>query len=160
MIRSENRAAQPCKEAGLVDRIKRSEGLKALRDLIDGRITNDEFMSRFPRSKDDSGITVILEAAWLQFSDLRTHKLTGRDSPAPERRAMLERCCMFLSTDLEFQWPPFKSAIGQGLLQLIGLGRPLEAIQREYKSAGDFEVWPFLKRSDYEASTKSIQSCE
>jgi hypothetical protein len=96
----------------------------------------------------------------MQFSDRRIHKLTGRDSPAPELRAVLERCCVFLSTNLEFQWPPSKSRIGKGLLQLIGLGRPLEAADNEYKSVGDFEVWPFLKRSDYEASTKSTQSCE
>jgi hypothetical protein len=144
----------------MVDRINRNEGLKTLRDLLDGRINNDEFVSRFPRAEHDPALAAILQAAWMQFSDGRVHKLTGRDSPAPELRAVLERCCAFLSTNLEFQWPQPKSRIGKGLMQLIGLGRPLEAADKEYKSVGDFEVWPFLKRSDYEASTKSIQSCE
>jgi hypothetical protein len=138
----------------MVDRVKRSEGLRTLRDLLDGRITNDEFVRRFPRAEHDSALAAILQAAWMQFSDRREHKLTGRDSPAPELRAVLERCCVFLSTSLEFEWPPVKTRIGKGLLQLIGLGRPLDAADDEYKSAGDFDVWPFLQRSDYEASVK------
>jgi hypothetical protein len=160
MIRSEERITQPRYGGGMVDRINRNEGLKTLRDLLDGRITNDEFINRFPRAEQDPALAAILQATWMQFSDRRTHKLTGRDSPAPELRVVLERCCAFLSTNLEFQWPPSKARIGKGLLQLVGLGRPLEAADNEYKSAGDFDVWPFLERSDYEASTKSTESCE
>jgi hypothetical protein len=139
----------------MVNRVKRSEGLTTLRDLLDGRITNDEFVSRFPRAEQDPALAAILQAAWMQFSDRRVHKLTGGDSPSPELRAILERCCVFLSTDFEFQWPPSRSRIGKGLLQLIGLGRPLDTADEEYKSVGDFEVWPFFKRIDYEASVKS-----
>jgi hypothetical protein len=138
----------------MVDRTKRKEGLKTLRDLLDARITNDEFISRFPRTEKDPALVAILQAAWMQLSDRRVHKMTGRDCPPPKLRAVLERCCVFLGTDLEFQWPTSKSRIGKGLLQLIGLGRPIEAADQEYKSAGDFEVWPFLSRSDYEASAK------
>lgn len=142
----------------MVDLVRRSEGLRTLRDLLDGRITNDEFVRRFPRAEHDPALAAILQAAWMQFSDQRVHKLTGRDSPVPELRAVLERCCVFLNTSLEFEWPPVKTRIGKGLLQLIGLGRPLDAADDEYKSAGDFDVWPFLKRNDYELSRKSTQS--
>ena len=100
----------------MVDRTNRNEGLKNLRDWLDGKITNDEFVSRFPRAEQDPALAAILQAAWMQFSDGRVHKLTGRDSPAPKLRAVLERCCVFLSTDLEFQWPPSKSRIGKGLI--------------------------------------------
>lgn len=139
----------------MVDRTKRNEGLRVLRDLLEGRITNDEFVSQFPRGRHDPGLGAILQAAWMQFSDLRVHKLTGRDSPAPGPRAILERCCVFLGTDLEFEWPASHSRIRKGILQLIGIGRPLDAADEKYKSSGDFEVWPFLKRSDYEATTKN-----
>jgi hypothetical protein len=33
----------------------------------------------------------------------------------------------------------------------IGLGRRFKAAEEEYKSKGDFEVWPFFRKSDYEA---------
>ena len=69
---------------------------------------------------------------------------------------MLERSWMFLNTDLEFRWPPAKSRIGKGLLKLIGFKKPFLAYEEEYKSHGDFEVWPFLKRSDYETSSGNL----
>jgi len=137
-------------EAPLVDRASRDVGAIVLRDLIDGRITNDEFMSSFPRGS-DLALLAVLDFAWRQFSDLRVHTLTGRDSPTPERQAMLERCLLFLSTDLEFEWPSPRHSIGRQLLQVLTLGRCFRLSAEEYKSKGEFEVWPFLRRGDYEA---------
>jgi hypothetical protein len=139
----------------LVDRANRDVGATVLRDLADGRITNDEFMRRFPRGTDDPALRAISDFAWTQFSDLRTHTLTGRDSPTLERRTALERCYLFLRTDLEFEWPAPTDSVGRGLLQILTLGRLFRPSQEEYKSKGDFEVWPFLRRSDYEARTRS-----
>lgn len=52
-----------------------------LRDLIDAKITNDQFVHQFPRSADDLALPAILKAAWMQFSDRRVYRLTGRDTP-------------------------------------------------------------------------------
>ncbi len=134
----------------MVDRGNRDVGATVLRDLVDGRITNDEFMGRFPRSTDPA-LRAILDFAWGQFSDLRVHKLTGRDAPTAERRACLERCYLFLRSDLEFEWPLPKPSIARGLLQIISLGRWFRASEEEYRSKGDFEVWPFFRKADYEA---------
>lgn len=141
----------------MVDRNKRDQAASTVRDLIDGKITNDEFIRQFPRSADDPALPAVLKAVWMQFSDHRVHKLTGRDNPTPELRAVLERCWLFLATDLEFQWPPAKSRVGKGLLQLIGLDRLFRTSDQQYKSRGDFEVWPFLKKSDYEVHKQNLE---
>jgi len=140
----------------MVERCKRDKAATVIRDLIDGKITNEEFMRQFPRSGDDPALPAILTAAWMQFSDRRIHRLTGRDTPTPDSRAVLERCWLFLATELEFQWPPRKSRVGKGLLQLIGFGGPFLASDQVYRSHGDFEVWPFLKTSDYEAHKRNL----
>ena len=140
----------------MVDRAKRDFGAAVLRDLLDGRITNDEFMGRFPRGTDPA-LRAVLDFAWKQFSDLRAHTLTERDAPTPERRAVLERCYLFLRTDLEFEWPMPTHTIRRGLLQILSLGRLFRPSEGDYKSKGDFEVWPFLRRSEYEAHALSPQ---
>ena len=140
----------------MVDRANRDVGAKILRDLIDGRITNDEFMSKFPRGTDPA-LRAILDFAWTQFSDLRAHALTGRDMPTPERRAVLERCYLFLSTDLEFEWPIPQPSVGRGLLQILTLGKLFRPSEGDYMSKGDFQVWPFLRRRDYETHAPSSQ---
>ena len=139
----------------MVDRNKRDKAAAALRDLIDGKITNDDFMAKFATCKDDPALRAVLYFAWGQFSDLRVHTLTGNDSPTPERRAFLERCCLFLMTDLEFEWPVPKPSLGKGLLEMIGLGRWFRPSEEEYKSKGEFDVWPFFRRGDYEAHALS-----
>ena len=136
----------------MVDRGSRDVGATVLQDLIDGKITNDEFMKRFNFPKNtDRALRAIFLFAWGQFSDLGAHKLTGRHAPTPERRAFLERCVLFLKTDLEFEWPLPKPSPARGLLEMIGLGRRFRAAEEEYTSKGDFEVWPFFRKADYES---------
>jgi hypothetical protein len=137
----------------LVDRENRDLGAVILRDFLEGRITNEEFVKRFPR-RNDPALSAVFYAVWLQFSDLRVHTLTGRDSPQPERRIILERCYLFLTTDLEFEWPVPKPSLVKGVLSMIGLGRLFRASEEEYKSKGDFAVWPFCRRSDYDAQVQ------
>jgi hypothetical protein len=138
---------------GMVDRRSRVIGATVLRDFIDGRITNDEFMEKFPRSTDPA-LNAILEFTWMQFSDLRVHKLAGHDAPTFGRRALLERCCVFLKTELEFEWPLPKHPVAWGLLQIITFGLRFRRFDEEYKSKGEFEVWPFIRRSDYDIAAK------
>ena len=133
----------------MVDPGSRDVGARVLRDLIDGRVTNDEFMSRFPRCKDPA-LRAILDFVWKQFSDVRVHTLTGPDSPKAECRSALDRCYLFLKTDLEFEWPAPEQSIAKGLLQIVSLGRFWRPSEEDYRSHGDFAVWPFLRRSDFE----------
>lgn len=81
----------------MIDRHKRETAAATIRDFIDGKITNDQFMRLFPRSADDPALPAVLKAVWMQFSDHRVHKLSGRDNPTPELRSVLERCWLFLN---------------------------------------------------------------
>ncbi len=140
----------------MVDRRNRDVGANVLQELIDGKITNDEFMNRFKFPKNtDPAIRAIFIFAWGQFSDLRAHRLTGRHALTPERRSVLDRCVLFLRTDQEFEWPLPKPSLTRGLLETIGLGRRFRVAEEEYKSKGDFEVWPFFRKGDYEARVSS-----
>jgi hypothetical protein len=135
----------------LVDRSIRDSAARVLKDLIEGRITNDAFMKTFPRSKNDSALNAILQFVWGQVSDFRVHTLTGRDKPPNERLDVLNRCYLFLTTDLKFEWPAPTRGIAKGLLQILTFGRGFRYSDNEYMAKGDFEVWPFLRKSDYAA---------
>jgi len=134
----------------MVDRNLRDAAAAVLEDFVDGRITNVEFEQRFPASKDDPALLAIRTESWFYYSDLSEHTLTGKRSLSREQGALLERCALFLKTALEFQWPLPKYGLKYGLIRLLGFGWLLKRREKKEMSMGDVDVWPFLKRSDYE----------
>src|SRR6266852_4943337 len=69
---------------------------------------------------------------------------------------LLERCLLFLSSDVEFQWPPPKFRLWYGILRLLGFGRTLKQREEEEMSIGDVDVWPFLRKAEYEEVSHKV----
>ena len=78
------------------------------------------------------------------------HTLTGKHALNDDNLAFFDRCISFLRNDFEFQWPRQKFRPRYGLLRLVGLGGVVKRWDDEEMSIGDKEMWPFLKRADYE----------
>ena len=134
----------------MIDRHAREIAAEALQKFMDGSISNEEYERRYPKSKDDPALWEIHVQVWFFYSDLKTHTLTGKHAPNAERRAFLERCILFLKSDAEFQWPRQKFRPWYGILRLLGFGRTLKRREEEEMSIGDKEVWPFLKKAQYQ----------
>jgi hypothetical protein len=134
----------------MIDRHARDTGADALRDFVEGSISNEEYERRYPKSKDDPALWEIYVQVWFFYSDVKAHTLTGKHALDQERRAFLERCILFLKSDIEFQWPRQKFRPWYGILRLLGFGRILKRREEEEMSIGDKEVWPFLKQAQYQ----------
>ena len=134
----------------MVDRRSRDIAADALRDLVEVSISNEEYERRYPKSKDDPALWEIFVQVWFFYSDLKTHALSDKHALNDEQRALLNRCILFLKSDNEFQWPRQKFRPWHGILRLIGFGRTLKRREEQEMSIGDKEVWPFLKKSQYE----------
>ncbi len=141
----------------MVDRHARDIAAEALREFMEGSISNREYERRFPRSKEDPALWGIYSWLWFCYSDTREHTLTGKDALTDEGRALIGRCLLFLKSDLEFQWPPTKLHLWYPLLRLIGLGRVVNRQIEKKMSIGDVEVWPFLRKADYEGAISKQQ---
>jgi hypothetical protein len=77
--------------------------------------------------------------------------MTGKHALNDEGRALVERCVLFLRTDLEFQWPvPSSLCLWYSFLRLVGLGWIVGRLAPQDMSIGDADVWPFLRKADYE----------
>lgn len=138
----------------MVDREARNKLAEAMRALANGLITNDEFEdNRLPRCKEDLAISeVFSKGAWLLYSDLEEYRLSGIHRLDDKTKSVVARWVLFLKTDLPYEWPT--SNIQQGLLRfftkLLTLGVANKGYERKFKSCGDIEVWPFLRRADFE----------
>jgi hypothetical protein len=140
----------------MIDQSRRDAARRVLRSFINGAITNDEFDVQFRGVEHDSALQAIKANVWMLYSDLHRHKLTGKHQPNAETRALLERCVLFLSTNLEFEWPVPKISLSNILPNLRfrvrkWLGRaPNREITKVESYGGDEDVWPFFRRSDYD----------
>jgi hypothetical protein len=134
----------------MVDRHARDIAASVLREFMEGSLSNQEYEKKYPRSKDDPALWEIYVQVWFFYSDVKTHKLTGKHAPNEEQRAFLERCILFLKSNNEFQWPRQKLRPWYGILRLLGFGRTLKRQEEAEMSIGDKDVWPFLKKGQYE----------
>ena len=140
----------------MIDRDARNTLAEAIRSLASGLITNDEFEDkRLPHSNDDPAISeVYSKGAWLLYSDLQEYRLSGIHRLDDKTKTVIARWVLFLKTDLPYEWPV--STFKQGLLRLLSNLLTLGAANRfyayRYQGSGDIDVWPFLRRSDYEAA--------
>ncbi len=136
----------------LVDRQARDIAADLVARFMNGLITNDEYERQYPRNPRDPALRAVHHGLWSSYSDLRIHRLTGKYALTTEGRAMFERCCCFLKSDLEFKWPMPEISLKIMLLKLTIIGWWLLRRKEERATKlGDPEVWPFLAKSDYEA---------
>ena len=133
----------------MIDRHARDIAANAVRDFMEGSISNREYERRYPRAKVDPALWAIYSRVWFFYSDVSEHALTGKHALTDEGRAFLERCVLFLRSDAEFQWPPMKLHVWYPLLRLIGVGWIVNRRIEKLMGIGDKEAWPFLKKAEY-----------
>lgn len=134
----------------MVRKDKRKVAARLLSDLLDGQLTNEAFIAAFPRDRDDLILQAIADLAWLCYSDVRKHTIRENHIPQEHRR-LLERALVFLGTNLEYEWPKFRFVDWKHvLLRACGFGWVARRRFEVYRRSGDWDVWPFLRKRDYE----------
>lgn len=141
----------------MIDRIARDRLAEAVRHLAAGTMTNVEFEERALSASADPAVhAVFLGGPWFLYHDLMSYRLKGayRLSPAVRREAA--RWVLFLKSDLAYEWPVSRRGLVCSLawvvLNLLTAGFLARSAQRRFAQSGDVAVWPFVRRSDYEAA--------
>jgi hypothetical protein len=135
----------------------RSKMSEAIRALVSGRITNNEFENRLPESSDPCIREIFLHGIWHLYSDLNEHRLVGPHRPTDHARAGAARAVLFLKSGAEYAWPResgFRAFVGI-VLSLLTLGAFARVKRREFERAGDIAVWPFLTTARYQQALSS-----
>jgi hypothetical protein len=153
--RFEEASVTPLGGARVIDRDARDIAAEVLRSFMEGSISNVEYERRYPRSKDDLALWEIHFQVWFFYSDIRTHKLTGKYALNVEGRAFLERCIVFLKSNAQFEWPRQKFRPWRVILRVLGLGRTVKRWEQQEMSIGDQDVWPFINKADYEEAASA-----
>jgi hypothetical protein len=145
----------------MIDRANRSLASKLVRQFRDGEINSDDLESDWPRS-DDKALRAVESMVWAFYDDHYPRRMIGRNAATPDEHEALTRYAAFLDSDLPYEWPRpnFYRIGGLGPLKWITLGLlwPLDwwirrrnsRLEAELRAVGDFDVWPFLRREDFD----------
>jgi hypothetical protein len=130
---------------------------EALRHYVSGRITNDELDSVEVDWR-DRGAVAVQEMAWNLYDDMHTHFVENRMPRGSEARRGIARWIAFLHTDEEYLWPEYSfMQIVNWPMNLLTFGWWEKTRQRrwnQFLEAGDFDVWPFCRRADFEQALR------
>jgi len=137
----------------MIERSSRDRLAKALRQYVSGVITNDDLDDLHVEGR-DRGAAVVKDRSWLLYDDTHQHRARGRRYlPKPDRDE-IGRWILFLHSDLEYTWPEFNFIQFINLPMIIlTFGWWKHRMQNRFEqftTAGDFSVWPFGSRTEYE----------
>lgn len=136
-------------------------------------VTNGWLPEQYYRAKeakfDDKIIQPMLELCWGLYDDTRNHKLLRTDKLPEEALKIIARCILFLRSEQEYQWPYFdqnnpllKFSLGEIIITILSFGQYYRDIRKEqkiafeeFKKLGNFDLWPFINKEDYELELKS-----
>jgi hypothetical protein len=114
--------------------------------------------NRRPRGSNDLAVRQIFEeGAWFLYSDVFEHRLTGRYKVVAKNRESVARWILFLKSDLPYEWPivPFGFRLALVPFNLITLGLLGRIVQRYGSYGGPPDLWPFRRRSDFQAALEN-----
>ena len=110
----------------MVVRAERNLLAEQLRRLVEGQITNDDFLRSRPDKLEDTGVAEIWTYVDSLLSDLYCYRLKGKNALPQDVAERVQRCIIFLRSDTDYAWPSITNACGTKLLLtgwlMLGLG--------------------------------------
>lgn len=144
----------------MIDPPARRALAQALRHLATGRITNREFERRVQpllASRDMAIRTLFWSGAWQLYGDFEEMRLGGRHALPRAARREIARWILFLCTPLPFEWPADRPwvVVAWAPVHVMTFGASAKIRSLRYRRSGDFSVWPFLRRQDYQMALQT-----
>lgn len=141
----------------MIDRAARNSLLDAIRRFVAGEISNlafDQLAASI--ATDDLAVVEVRKATWHLYDDLSEHRLTGSWMLSAEQEEALGRCIVFLESNLEYRWPrdPLPNPLVCLVAGLLTLGLLPRYLMQRRKTAGAWEVWPFMNKADLLAARR------
>jgi hypothetical protein len=136
-----------------IDTTARKKLAESLRHLVSGLISNYKFEDGLPSSRDEA-VVAISEQSWLLYRDFPEHHLKGEWRVPDEARPIVARWILFLHSGLPYEWPVWRltgpGTLIRDLRGWLTSGRSVREERAKFEASGDYEVWPFFRREDFD----------
>ena len=138
-----------------------------MEDITAGWLPEQYYRSKQSKG-DDPIIQPMLELCWGLYDDTKQHKLTKSNKLSAEALKIVARCILFLHSEREYVWPYFdtnnpvlKFSFTDIIFTILTLGQHYRNKKGEHlisyyewQKLGDYDVWPFFMKDDYQEQLK------
>ena len=142
----------------MIHRPSRDALALALRRYAAKHITNDDLHDVRVDWR-DRGAVAVKEMAWGLYDDTSVHRADGKRALNREARREIAKWIVFLHSDFEYLWPQYSFVqIVNWPMNLLTLGwweRRKERRRAEFRAAGEYMAWPFVRVSDLKGALAS-----
>ncbi len=144
----------------MIDRHDRDRAAHLVQQLRDGSVSNFDFEGKWPQGGSDRALNAISSMLWHYYDDLHEHTLTEAHALSGGARDLLDRCALFLLSDLEYLWQRdnFISAgfsTPRGSLELSGMCPLPDCDPVDASTNSDIAVWPFLTAAEHDQTRRT-----
>lgn len=98
----------------MVDREGRDKYAEQLRHFAAGVLSVDDYEKRtdpLALGSNDAALCAVWRNVWCLYDDFRTERLRGEWAISAETRKWIAYSILFLNSDVEYCWPPFRQKI-------------------------------------------------
>jgi len=122
-----------------------------------GELSIDDFEEKYflilsdMKSREDGDIVLVKEIfmqVWQMYDDFRDDYLDAGDRELNS----IDRYISFLMSNCVYRWPKLG---GSGFLRFFTFGLYNKYRRKQLERIGDFEVWPFFTKQEYEEAENS-----
>ena len=138
----------------MVDIGGRERASRLIRELLAGRITNDDFDDQYPHESPDLALEQILFHLWCFWDDTQTHAFDERHPLSLEQKCVAERCIEFLGTKLDYRGPVMHVDLFAWPKKIVRKGLTLFKNNAAVED-GKNKWWPFSSEEEYYAARQS-----
>jgi len=141
----------------MIDREARGRMALLMRQLGSGLITNFQFEISLPPMRDPAIAEIFHYGVRQLYSPSTEERLCGDLALTKDGRRNYARAILFLKGELPYEWPSWTGARATliSIASVCTLGYAGAAAHVLWKRSGDYSVWPFRRKEDFERALKS-----
>lgn len=138
----------------MIDRHARDQAAQLLRQFAAGTTTNFRLEESWP-SSEDRALWALEDTVWCFYDDFEEHKLRGKWKLSEEWKSITARWVIFLHSDEEYEWPPFRypgirPLFSGWFARVIGLAKRRRKLEAKFMANGEYRYWPFVSEESFE----------
>ena len=137
----------------MINKEARRAAATILEKISSERLTNYQLEDDWPAKSADRIVDELPDIIWCNYDDTPEQLLTPGHF-GESGHDFINRIILFLKSDQEYRWPEWNPPSFRTFFRRLFRLQTADHERELFAQHGDFNVWPFLRKEDFEESKR------